>query len=135
MDDLLSNLPSDMKGEYLEDQRAAWDGDQGGETAGKPGGEGGIRGTIDDLVTAPASVGTDALRKTGLLGRAGRANRQVRDAVADFSKLRSAIRANRLLHAGAYVLAILVSLAPGIEAVKGVFEGFKYLADLAVART
>jgi hypothetical protein len=136
MDDLLSNPPSDMKGEYLEDQRAAWDGDQGGETVGSPRGEGGIRGTVDDLVKALASVGTDALRKAGLLGRAGRARfRQIRDAVADFAKLRSAIRADRLLHACVYLLASLVNLAPGIEAVKEVFEGFKYLADLAVARS
>lgn len=134
MDDLLSNPPSDMKGEYYEDQRAAWDGDQGGEIAGSS--RSGIRGTIDDLANALGALGNDAMQKAGLIGRAGTAKfRQIRDAVTDFWKLRSAARANRMLHACVYLLASLGSITPGVEAIKEVFEGFKDLADLAVARS
>lgn len=133
IDDLLSDPPSDMKGEYLEDQLAAWDGDKGGETAGGPGWEGGVRRAIDGLAKALGAASNEAMRNAGLIGRAGKAKcRQIRDAVADFFKLRSVARAAKMLHACVYLLASMVSLAPGIEAVKEVFEGFKYLADLAM---
>lgn len=74
--------------------------------------------------------------KAGLIGRAGTAKfRQIRDAVTDFWKLSSAARADRMLNVCVYLLASLGTITPGIEAVKEVIEGFKYLADLAVTRS
>ncbi|MDP9694443.1 UNVERIFIED_ORG: hypothetical protein J2X79_002002 [Arthrobacter globiformis] len=132
-DNLLSDVPSDMKGEYIDDQRKAWEGDTEQNWAG-------LRESVDaiakDLQAGLMDVGDTALRGAGFVGQAGKAKfRQLRDAIAEFLKLRSGPRASKMLHACVYVLASMVNLLPGVpgmEAIKEAFEGFKYVADLAL---
>jgi hypothetical protein len=125
-DNLLGDVPSDMKGEYIDDQRKAWETDtQQGWL--------GLKETVNEIINRLLGVGADALRLAGFSGQAGKAKcRQLRDAIAEFFKLRSGPRAAKMLHACVYVLASMVSLVPGIEAIKEAFEGFKYVADLAL---
>lgn len=132
-DNFLEDVPSEMKGEYIDDQRKAWRGDPDQDWQG-------IRETVDgiakELEANLMAMGEDALRAAGFIGQAGKAKcRQVRDAIAEFLKLRSGPRAAKMLHACVYVLASMVNLipgVPGIEAMKEAFEGFKYVADLAL---
>ena len=126
-DELLGDPPSEMRGEYLDEQRDAWYAVVPGELS--------IRETIGGLVNELRQAGDTAMQQAGLIGRAGKAKcRQVRDAIADFLKLRTTQRAARMVHVCVNLLASLLSIVPGIEVVKEAFEGFKYLADLVLVK-
>jgi hypothetical protein len=126
-DNLLQDPPGEMKGLYFDEQRGAWTGEGDEE-------EGALRRKIDELAKYLSAAGYEAMETAGLVGRAGKAKcRQVRDAIREFLKLRSGPRAAKMLKACVYLLASMVSLVPGIEAIKEAFEGFKYLTDMAVA--